>query len=163
MKIESSTPDDLNGKGLKIAIVLSRFNDSAGNELLKNTVKELQNLGVEENDIILERVPGALELPFAAQEIARQKPDVMIALGVVIRGETYHFELVANESHRGLMNVSLTTGIPVIFGVITANTPDQAIARASKTQLNKGKEYAQSAIEMARLAKKLREPQKKVE
>lgn len=152
MKIASSTPENLNGNGLKIAIILSRFNDSIGSALMENTVDTLKSHGVDESDISITLVPGALETPLVAQKLAKKKQyDAIIALGVVIRGETYHFELVANESHRGLMNVSLENDIPVIFGLIMADNPDQAIARAEKDQLNKGKEYAESAIEMARL------------
>lgn len=157
MKTATSTPDNLDGAGLKIGILLSRFNDSIGNTLLENVVKTLTSRGVEESDVKTARVPGALELPLAAQElIAHHHLHAVIALGVIIKGKTYHFELVCQESHRGLMDVSLATKTPLVFGVITANNKEQAIARAEETQMNKGKEYAESAIEMALLMKQLR-------
>lgn len=156
--------DQLDGKDMNIAIILSRFNDSIGNRLHNNVVDELQNLNVDESDIRAVRVPGALELPLAAQELAKtRKYDAIIALGVVIRGETFHFELVCQESHRGLMDVSLKTKTPVIFGVITAENEQQAVARAEADQMNKGKEYARAAIEMALLMKQLRSNENDVE
>lgn len=164
MKVASSTMDQLDGKDMNIAIILSRFNDSIGNRLHNNVVDELQNLNVDESDIRAVRVPGALELPLAAQELAKtRKYDAIIALGVVIRGETFHFELVCQESHRGLMDVSLKTKTPVIFGVITAENEQQAVARAEADQMNKGKEYARAAIEMALLMKQLRSNENDVE
>lgn len=164
MKIESSTPEDLNGKGFKIAIILSRFNDSIGSKLVDNVVETLKSKDVDESDISITLVPGALEIPIVAKQLAQKKQyDVIIALGVIIRGETYHFELVAHESHRGLMDTSLQTDTPIIFGIITAENADQAIARAEKNAMNKGKEYAESALEMARLIKQLRSSQKDVE
>jgi 6,7-dimethyl-8-ribityllumazine synthase len=149
MKTGSSKPEKLNGKGLRIAIILSRYNDSIGAELLRNTRETLMANGVVESDISILRVPGALELPLTAKLVAKKKYDAIITLGVIIRGETYHFELVANETYRGLMTISLENEIPVIFGVIAANTAEQAKDRVSKSKFNKGKEYAESAIEMA--------------
>lgn len=155
MKTESSTPENLNGKGLRFAIILSRFNDSIGSKLLDNVVETLESYGIDGSDINVTLVPGALETPLAAQKLSRQKKyDAIIALGVVIRGDTYHFELVCKESHRGLMNVSLQENIPVIFGIITANNIEQAIERVEKNRMNKGKEYAKAAIEMAQIMKK---------
>lgn len=150
MKLASSTSHKLNGKYLRIAIILPRFNDSQGNILCENTHATLLKHGVNKNNIKLVRVPGALELPLTAKLLAKQKEyDAIIALGVVIKGETPHFDHVCTESQRGLMNVSLETELPIIFGIITALNLKQAMDRVQKNKLNKGKEFAQSAIEMA--------------
>ena len=157
MKLISSRPQISNSKNLKIAIILSRFNDSLGNELYENTLQTLKKHGVSAGNIKLVRVPGAMELPLAAKLLAKQKKfQAIIALGVVIKGETPHFEHVCTQSQRGLMDVQLQTEVPVIFGVITANTLKQATDRIEKSKLNKGKEFAESAIEMAALASELR-------
>ena len=150
MKTSQSQPANLNGKGLRIAIILARYNDGIGSELLKNTHETLIGHGVKESDIKVLRVPGALELPLAAKLAAGTgKFDAIIALGVVIKGETPHFEHVCRESLHGLMNVGLKTEVPVVFGVITALNVAQAQERAEKGKLNKGREYAETAIEMA--------------
>jgi 6,7-dimethyl-8-ribityllumazine synthase len=150
MKTSSSKPSALNGKYLRIAIILARYNDSIGSELLKNTHDTLVEHGVGESNIKVLRVPGALELPLAALIIAKEKIyDAIIALGVVIKGETAHFEHVCEQSLRGLMDVGLETETPVVFGVITAMNEAQARERANKDKLNKGREYAETAIEMA--------------
>jgi len=157
MKLTSSKSQTGNAKNLKIAIILSRFNDSLGNELYENTLQTLKKHGVSAGNIKLVRVPGAMELPLAAKLLAKQKKfQAIIALGVVIKGETPHFEHVCTQSQRGLMDVQLQTEVPVIFGVITANTLKQATDRIEKSKLNKGKEFAESAIEMAALASELR-------
>jgi len=154
---ESKSQIIQDGKGLKISIILSRFNDSLGNTLLENTLVRLKELNVAEENIELTKVPGALELPLTAKLIATKKnPDAIIALGIVVKGETSHYEHVCNESHRGLMNVSLETETPVIFGVITALNEQQAIDRVEKNKMNKGKEYAETAIEMALLKNQLK-------
>lgn len=130
-------------KRLKIAIILPRFNDILGTKLLNNTIKELNNLGVKKIETY--RVPGTLELPFAALKIALSKKfDGIIALGVVIRGETKHFELVTQTAYQGLMEVVLDEDTPIIFGVLAVENEKQAKAR-----LSKGKEFAQAAVEMA--------------
>jgi len=154
MKTPSSKPVKLNGKNLRIAIILPRYNDAIGNELLQNTYATLIKHGVVESDIKIFRVPGALELPLTSKIIAKTKKfDAIIALGVVIKGESAHFEHVCAQSLRGLMDVELETETPVIFGVITALTKNQACERADKKKLNKGREFAESAIEMARIKK----------
>ena len=141
---------NLNGKNLRIAIILARYNDGIGSVLLKNTHETLLSRGVKESSVKVIRVPGALELPLAAKLAAKKKVfDAIIALGVVIKGETPHFEHVCRESLRGLMDVGLETKTPVIFGVITALNVAQARERADKNKLNKGREYAEAAIEMA--------------
>jgi 6,7-dimethyl-8-ribityllumazine synthase len=134
---------NLNGKKLKIGIIFSRFNDSIGKELLKTTIEKLKKLGTKNIKII--EVPGTLEIPFAAAKLIKQKKlHAIIALGVVIKGETPHFDLVCQESHRGIMDLNLKGEIPIIFGIITAFNVKQA-----KERICKGEEYAETAIEMA--------------
>lgn len=150
MKVNISTPkkEVSKNKSLKIAIILPRFNDALGQKLLLNTQNELKKLGVKMVQIY--RVPGALELPFAAQKIALSKKyNAIIALGIVVRGETKHFDLVTEHSHSGLMQVSLTNKLPIIFGVLAVENEKQAIERVEETKMNKGKEFAQAAVEMA--------------
>jgi 6,7-dimethyl-8-ribityllumazine synthase len=152
MKISQSTPPSLNGKNLKIAIVLCRYNDHLGNELLQNTQETLLTHGVITKNIEIFRIPGALEAPLATQFLAEKKKyDAIITLGLVIKGSTAHFEHVCTQSYRGLMDVSLQTKTPIIFGILTVNNEKQAIERVSKKKLHKGKEYAEAAIEMATL------------
>lgn len=136
----------LNGQGLKIAIVQARFNSNITDSLLNACVAELHNLGVQ--DIEHASVPGALEIPVALQKIARAKRyDALIALGCIIRGETYHFELVANESGAGVTRVSLDENIPIANAILTVENMEQAIAR----QTEKGVDAARVAVEMAKL------------
>ncbi len=150
MKISHSSAPDLSGKNLRIAIVLCRYNDHIGEELFRNTEKELLASGVRKNNITLVRVPGALEAPLAVQFLAEKKQfHGIITLGAVIKGATAHFEHVCTETYRGLMDVSLRTRTPVIFGILTVQNERQALERASEKKLNKGKEYAEAAIEMA--------------
>lgn len=140
---------NLDGKGMKIGVVLSRFNSNIGEGLLAACNAELVNLGVKPEHIYVATVPGALETPLALQQMAiSEKFDALIALGAIIRGETYHFEVVANESARGISEVQLNTGVPVANAVLTTNDDDQALARMHI----KGTEAAQVAIEMANLA-----------
>lgn len=143
---------DLNGKGKKIGIVLSRFNREIGDGLLSACYQELLKLGVNADDITIATVPGALETPLVLQHMAlKDEYDALVALGAIIRGETYHFEVVANESARGISEVQLNTGIPVANAVLTTEDDDQAIARMHI----KGAEAAQVAIEMANLVSKV--------
>jgi 6,7-dimethyl-8-ribityllumazine synthase len=143
---------DLKGDGLQIGIVLSRFNSDVGEGLLSACVAELHKLGVAEADIVLATVPGALEAPLALQKMAQSgKFDALVALGAVIRGETYHFELVANESGRGVSQVQLDSGLPVANAILTTENDDQALFRMSA----KGTEAARVAVEMANLLKQL--------
>ena len=120
-------------------------------ELYENTLEELLDNGVKAKNIKLIRVPGALELPFAAQKIIKSKPNVVIALGAVIKGETNHYDFVCAETFRGLMKVQLKTETPIIFGVLTCEKVKQAKDRASKKGLNKGKSFALAAIMQAKL------------
>jgi len=139
---------DLSGAGLRIGIVRSRFNEEMGLAMLKACSARLKDLGVTE--IRTETVPGALEAPIVLQKLANTcNYDALIALGAVIRGETYHFEVVSNESAAGLMQVQLDTGIPIANGILTTDTDEQAEARTAQ----KGRDCAEVAVEMANLAK----------
>jgi len=141
---------NLDGSGLRIGIVLSRFNRDVGAGLLSACKAELRKLGVSDDAVTLATVPGALESPLVLQKMALSgKFDALIALGAVIRGETYHFEIVANESSRGISEVQLETGVPVANAILTTENDDQALARMSV----KGTEAAQVAIEMVNLLK----------
>jgi len=143
------------GQGLRIAVVCARFNEPACTELLDACLAELTTLGVAPSAVTLVRVPGALEIPLALQVLAQtRKPDAMIALGAVIRGETYHFELVSNEMGAGVTQVQLDTGIPIANGVLTTEDDPQTHARTH----GKGRDCAQAAVEMARLLTALRAP-----
>ncbi|PIR54817.1 6,7-dimethyl-8-ribityllumazine synthase [Candidatus Peregrinibacteria bacterium CG10_big_fil_rev_8_21_14_0_10_36_19] len=140
MEINLPTNLELSGEGKKITIILPYFNDELGTELLKNTEKELKSLKTTEIQIV--RVFGTMELPFACQKIIeKEKPDAIIALGIVIRGETKHFDLVNEITHQGLMNVQLELKTPIIFGILACENKQQAIDR-----LNKGKHFAQTAL-----------------
>jgi 6,7-dimethyl-8-ribityllumazine synthase len=143
---------NLDGSGMRIGIVLSRFNPEIGNGLLAACEAELLKLGVDADDIVLATVPGALETPVVLHQMAdTDEFDALIALGAIIRGETYHFEVVANESARGVSDVQLSTGIPVANAILTTEDDDQAIARMSV----KGAEAATVAVEMANLLRQL--------
>jgi 6,7-dimethyl-8-ribityllumazine synthase len=143
---------ELNGDDLRIGIVMSRFNIDVGEGLLGACTAELIKRGVQESGMLLVTVPGALEIPLALQKMAlTDQFDALIALGAVIRGETYHFEIVSNQSASGLAAVQLDTGIPIANGILTTETEDQALARMSQ----KGTEAAQVAIEMANLLREL--------
>lgn len=134
------------GAGLAIAVVQSRFNEDIGEGLRSGCLEELERLGVGE--VTYATVPGALELPLALLTLAQSgRYHAFIALGAVIRGETYHFEIVANESARGLMDVQLKTGVPVANAILTTENDDQALER----MVQKGMEAAQAAVEMANL------------
>ena len=143
---------NLNGSGLQVGIVLSRFNSNIGDGLLSACTAELLKLGVASDAITIAKVPGALETPLMLQHMAlSERFDALIALGAIIRGETYHFEVVSNESARGISEVQLNTGVPVANAVLTTEDDDQAIARMHI----KGAEAAQVAIEMANLVRAL--------
>jgi 6,7-dimethyl-8-ribityllumazine synthase len=147
----------LDGKGLKFALVVSRFNSFITERLLSGALDALERNGVAANDIEVVKVPGSWEMPVTAAEIARQKRhDGIICLGAVIKGETPHFDYVAGEAAKGLAHVALETGIPISFGVLTTNSLEQAIDRAGAKGGNKGAESATSAIEMANLLRRLR-------
>ncbi|MBP7526048.1 MAG: 6,7-dimethyl-8-ribityllumazine synthase, partial [Propionivibrio sp.] len=121
---------DLHGQGLSVGIVMSRFNQDIGEGLLSACTAELRRLGVSESDIEIATVPGALEIPLVLQNLAQSdRFDALIALGAVIRGETYHFEVVSNDACRAVMEVQLDAGIPVANGILTCEDDDQALAR----------------------------------
>ncbi len=142
------------GAELRIGIVMSRFNIEVAEGLLGACTAELTRQGVQGPNMLLATVPGALEIPLALQKMALSDQfDALVALGAVIRGDTYHFEIVANESARGLTTVQLDTGIPVANGILTTDNDDQALARMTQ----KGIEAARAAIEMANLLAKFDE------
>jgi 6,7-dimethyl-8-ribityllumazine synthase len=142
----------LTGKDFRFAIVASRWNDSLVSRLVAGAVEALKESSVADDAIEIYRVPGSFELPLCALKAAEAgKFDAVICLGVVIRGETPHFDFVAAEAARGICEVSLKTGVPVMFGVITANTAEQADARAGAKHDNKGYEAALAAIEVVNL------------
>jgi len=140
----------LNGEGMKIGIVMSRFNKDICEGLLSACEIELARLGV--TDVLLVNVPGALEHPLALQKMAQSgKFDALIAIGAVVRGDTYHFEVVSNESSRGIIDMQLQTGVPVANAILTVDTEEQAHVRMHE----KGTDAARVAVEMANLLKKL--------
>ena len=149
---------NLIGTGLKVGIVVSRFNEFITNRLLSGAEDALNRHGVKESDISVIWVPGVYEIPLAAKKIANTKKyDAIITLGTVIRGATPHFDYVSNEVAKGVANVSLNTEIPIIFGVLTTENIEQAIERAGTKAGNKGWEAAVNAIEMGNLYKELTE------
>ena len=150
----SSAMPDLDGKGLRIAIIGARFNDHIVTKLRDGALRGLERLGVADNDIMESWVPGAFELPLAAKVLAQTgKVDAIICLGTVIKGDTPHFDYVCGEAARGIQDAQLATGIPVMFGVLTVNTEQQAIDRSGPGMDNKGDEAAVGAVEMALLVK----------
>lgn len=139
-------------QGMKVAIVASRFNEIIVNKLLGGAVDGLVRHGVDESNITAAWVPGAFELPLIAQKMAKTgKYDAVICVGAVIRGDTSHYELVCNEAAKGVAQVTLSTGVPILFGIITTENIEQAIARAGSKAGNKGYDCALSAIEMINL------------
>jgi 6,7-dimethyl-8-ribityllumazine synthase len=145
---------DLSGKGLKFGIVASRFNDFITGRLVDGALDGLQRHGVADSDVEILKVPGAYEIPFAAKALTQSKKyHAIICLGAVIRGATPHFEYVSAEVSKGVAAVSLESGVPVIFGVLTTDTIEQAIERAGTKSGNKGWDSALAAIEMANLMK----------
>ena len=148
----------LNASGLKVAIVVSRFNSFITERLLAGALDGLQRHGGDPDKIDIIKVPGSWEVPLAAGELARQhRYDAIICLSAVIRGETPHFDYVAGEAAKGIAQVASETGVPVAFGVLTTNTLEQAIDRAGAKGGNKGFDAAMTAIEMADLLRRLRE------
>lgn len=144
----------LDGTGLRVGIVMARFNIDVCEGLLSACTAELKKLGVAAGDITIATVPGALEIPLVLQTMAQTGSfDALVALGAVIRGETYHFEVVSNDSCRAVMEVQLDTGIPVANGILTCEDDDQALARMQV----KGADCAQAAVEMANLLRALTE------
>ena len=150
---EKGATPDLSGGELRIAVVVARFNEDVTKRLLRGALGALQEHGVEEPDVLW--VPGSLELPVTALALAeRGNHDAIVCLGCVVRGETYHFEVVANQAAAGIMQVQLDTGVPVTFGVLTTEDKEQALARSGPKN-NKGAEAAEAAIEMANLMREV--------
>ncbi len=152
MKIESNENYRPDGSGLKVAIVVPRFNEKLGMQLAENVVLSLKDHRVEGDDVQMVRCPGAMELPFVVKKIVeKDKVDVVVAIGVVIRGETAHFDYVCNAAVDGLNHLNLAFDVPVINGVLTVNDLEQAEARVDRERLNKGHDFAMAAIEMGKL------------
>lgn len=147
---------DLSARGMRFGIILGRFNSFIGERLLEGAVDAVVRHGGSESDIEVVRVPGAYEMPLAAKKmVTGDRYDALIALGAVIRGATPHFDYVAGECSKGLAQVSMDSGIPVGFGVLTVDTIEQAVERAGTKAGNKGVDAALAAIEMVNVLKKL--------
>lgn len=146
----------LDATGLRIGVVASRFNEFITEQLVKGALAALEKHGCNPENISLVKVPGAWELPLAAKALA-VRCDAIIALGAVVRGDTPHFEYVAGGAADGLSRVSIETGVPIAFGVLTTNDMQQAMDRAGGKSGNKGSEAAEVAIELANLLKQLKE------
>lgn len=145
-----------NASGLKIGIVVSRFNDFITSHLLSGALEALGQHGADEKDIEVVRVPGAFEIPMAAKKLCdAKKYDAVVCLGAVIRGATPHFDYVAGEAARGVATIAREAGIPVVFGVLTTDNVEQAVERAGGKSGNKGVDAALAAVEMATLYRKL--------
>jgi 6,7-dimethyl-8-ribityllumazine synthase len=150
---------ELSAKELRFAIIVGRFNSFITERLLAGALDALTRTGCSQENIEIVRVPGSWEMPVVARELAKVKRhDAIIALGAVIRGDTPHFDYVAGEAARGLAQVAVESGVPVGFGVLTCNTVQQAVDRAGAKSGNKGFDAAMSAIEMANLMRRLRQP-----
>ena len=147
---------NLIAEGMKIAIVASRFNEIITNKLLGGAIDSFVRHGGNENDITVAWVPGAFEIPLIAKKMAASKKyDAVVCLGAVIRGATPHFDMVANETTKGIAAVGLQSEVPVVFGVLTTDNIEQAVERAGSKARNKGFEAATTAIEMHNLIKKI--------
>jgi len=152
-RLEVSAP--VSAAGFRFAVVVSRFNDTVTSRLLAGALESLRQAGAKEDDIEVFHVPGAFEIPLVAKKVAGLgRFDAVICIGAVVRGETPHFDYICEEVSRGIMEVSLRSELPVIFGVLTADTPEQAMDRAG-LKTDKGKEAALAAIEMANLLRGL--------
>ena len=147
---------ELQAKGLKFAVIVSRFNDFITGKLLEGAVDALVRHGAKEEDIDVIKVPGAFEIPLTAKKVAAKGSfNALICLGTVIRGATPHFDYVAAEVSKGVATASMETGVPIAFGVLTTDTIEQAVERAGTKSGNKGFDAAMTAIEMAQVFKKL--------
>ncbi|MEO8072233.1 MAG: 6,7-dimethyl-8-ribityllumazine synthase [Acidobacteriota bacterium] len=145
---------NLTAAGFRFAIVASRWNDFLTSKLIEGALDALERLGADENSVEVFKVPGSFELPLTARKVAESRNfDAIICIGTVIRGETPHFEYVAGEAAKGVAQVSMQTGIPVLFGVVTTDTLEQAINRTGVKAGNKGFEVAMSAVELVNLYK----------
>lgn len=146
----------LKAEGFRFAIVVSRWNDFLTARLTEGALDALERLGADENSVEIFKVPGSFEIPLTAQKVAESgKFDAVICLGAVIRGQTPHFDYVAGEAAKGIGQAGMKTGVPVLFGIVTADTLEQAIDRAGVKAGNKGFEAAMSAIELVNLYKEM--------
>jgi 6,7-dimethyl-8-ribityllumazine synthase len=159
MRHASERQDPLpDGRGLRVAIVVSRFNPNVTSRLRDGAMEALTVAGAEPSSVEVIEVPGAFEIPFAARALAStHRYDALVCLGCVIRGETPHFEYIAGAVANGLTAAAAETGVPMAFGVLTTNTLEQALERAAMDRTNKGWEAATTALEMAHFARRLRE------
>jgi 6,7-dimethyl-8-ribityllumazine synthase len=149
-QIGDGTLSSVDGRGLRIGLACALFNGGITERLLDGALQGLADAAVDRTDTTIAWVPGAFELPLAAQRFATAgRVDAVVCLGAVIRGDTSHFDFVAGECASGLARVALDTGVPVVFGVLTTDTVDQALERARPDETNKGREAAQSAVQMA--------------
>ncbi|MCK4916805.1 MAG: 6,7-dimethyl-8-ribityllumazine synthase [Candidatus Omnitrophica bacterium] len=146
---------DYSGEGLKITIVISRFNEFISNQLIGGCLDTLTKTGVKDSDISVVWVPGAYEIPQVLSKINSEGVDAIITLGAVIRGDTPHFDFIASEVAKGVASISMNKKMPIIFGVITADTVEQAIERSGTKQGNKGRDAALSALEMANIYRQI--------
>ena len=147
---------DQNARGLRFGVVVSRFNDFITSNLLTGAIDVFSQYGVKKDDLKVLKVPGAFELPQAARKLcSSEKFDAILCLGAVIRGETSHFDYICAEASRGVGQVGLEFNIPVLFGVLTTENLEQAVARSGSGSSNKGRETALAAVEMASLYRKL--------
>ena len=153
---------NLNARNLRFGIVVSQFNEFVTSRLEAAALETLKTHGASEGNLQIVRVPGAFEIPLVAKQLAQSKQyDAVICLGAVIRGETPHFDFISAEMSRGIAQASWDTGIPIIFGVLTTNTGEEALARAGTTEVNRGAQAACAAIEMATLMQDLHEIDRK--
>jgi len=153
--VPSEHKGELNAKGLRLAIVVSRFNSFITERLLSGALDALERAGADEKKIEVVRVPGSFEIPVAAKRLAETgRYDALICLGCIIRGDTQHFDFLSAEVTRGIQLAAVETGVPLAFGVLTTDTLEQAIDRAGAKSGNKGAEVALSAVEMATLLKR---------
>lgn len=151
-KVGSNLEGALDGRGIRIGVACARFNGGITQRMLNGLLSAADSIGVDSNDLVVAWVPGAFELPLVAKAMVDSGNfDAVVALGAVIRGETGHYDFVAGECARGLQDVSLASGRPVIFGVLTTDTVDQAIERSVEGVGNKGAEALETAVEMVRL------------
>jgi len=151
-KVGSNLEGALDGRGIRIGVACARFNGGITQRMLNGLLSAADSIGVDSNDLVVAWVPGAFELPLVAKAMVDSGNfDAVVALGAVIRGETGHYDFVAGECARGLQDVSLASGKPVIFGVLTTDTVDQAIERSVEGVGNKGAEALEAAVEMVRL------------
>jgi len=147
---------NLNGSGLKVGIVVGRFNSLLTSKLLEGALDCLKRHQTAESDVTVAWVPGSFEIPYAASKmVATKKYDMVLCLGAIVKGDTPHFDFIANEASKGIAKISLDSGVPVIYGLITADTLEQAIERAGTKAGNKGWDSAQAGIEMANLYREM--------